>query len=71
MLTFLNKNIFMTIEGIGFKMAKLTRDVYSHGVLAGTHPKALLLYAHTTMGIPTAITPSWHWLRYLWFGIGL
>ncbi|KAK7953018.1 hypothetical protein PG996_013908 [Apiospora saccharicola] len=64
-LTYPAKDKILAIDGIGMRLAELSNDTYSRGILAKTMPYALL-WENKELGpsrdlMPQSQYPSWHW----------
>ena len=65
-LTFPDKDVFKALEGVGQRVAQLTGDVYQHGLLRNTLPRALMWQAtyQWCRRSPPQRAPTWHWASY-------
>ena len=64
--TFPEKDVFKALDGVGHRMARLTGDVYQHGLLRNTLPRALMWEATSQWcrRSPPPQAPTWHWASY-------
>ncbi|KAI1498657.1 heterokaryon incompatibility protein-domain-containing protein [Biscogniauxia marginata] len=58
-LTYRDKDIIKAISGLGIVFEQLTGDLFRHGILGPTLPRALLF--DTRGPCQTHCVPSWHW----------
>ena len=65
-LTFPDKDVFKALEGVGQRIARLMGDIYQHGLLGNTLPRALLWEADNQWcrRSPPQRAPTWHWASY-------
>ena len=65
-LTFPDKDVFKALEGVGQRTAWLMGDVYQHGLIEETLPRALMWRAKVQWcrRSPPQRAPTWHWASY-------
>ena len=65
-LLFPDNDVFKALEGVGQRMGWLMGDVYQHGLIGNTLPRALMWEAkgQWCRRSPPQRAPTWHWASY-------